>query len=83
MGIARNVEVWIIGAFGGLILAACLTGPQERTMARPVPAASAVSAVAETELAQPQGAIQPTYVVYVVGKRLSPAEKRRAGDRAG
>jgi hypothetical protein len=83
MEIARNVEVWIFGAFGGLILAACLTGPQERTMARPVAAASAVSAVAETELAQPQGATQPMYVVYVVGKRLTPAEKRKAGEHAG
>ena len=78
MGIARTVEVWICGAFGGLILAACLSGPQERAMP-----AAAVSAVAETELAQPQGVAQPMYVVYVVGKRPSAAEKRKTNDRSG
>ena len=76
MDIARNVEVWILGAFGALVLAACLGGPSER----PLPAAP-VSAVAETELAQPQGA-QPMYVVYVTARRLSPAEKRKL-DRSG
>ena len=76
MNIARNVEVLIFGAFGGLVLAACLGGPSERRL----PAAP-VGAVAETELAQPQGG-QPVYVVYVTGRRLSPAEKRKL-DRAG
>ena len=76
MDIARNVEVWIFGAFGGLVLAACLSGPSER----PLPAAP-VGAVAETELAQPPGA-QAMHVVYVTAKRLSPAEKRRF-DRSG
>ena len=74
MGVARNVEVWIFGAFATLLLAACLDGKTER--ARP---ASAVSAVPEVELAQPQpGSKQPMYVVYVVGKRPSAAEKRAA-----
>lgn len=77
MEIARNVEVWICGAFGGLVLAACLGGPLERALPAPP-----VSAVAETELAQPTGAGQPMYVVYVTAKRLSPAEKRQL-DRAG
>jgi len=77
MGGARNVEVWICGAFGALVLAACLDGKAERV--RP---ASAVSVVSEVELAPPQaGAAEPTYVVYVVGKRPSAAEKRAA--RAG
>lgn len=76
MGIVRNVEVWIFGAFGGLVLAACLSGPSERA------APAAVGAVAETELAQPHGAAQPMYVVYVTAKRLSPAQKR-APDQAG
>lgn len=78
MGIARNVEVWIFGAFGGLVLAACLGGPSER--ARPAAPAGAVAGV---ELAQPPGAAQPMYVVYVVGKRPSAAEKRKAAARAG
>ena len=74
MGVARNVEVWIFGAFATLLLAACLDGKTEP--ARP---ASAVSAVPEVELAQPQpGSKQPMYVVYVVGKRPSAAEKRAA-----
>jgi hypothetical protein len=77
MGVARNVEVWIFGTLAALLLAACLDGKTER--ARP---ASAVSAVPEVELAQPQaGSHQPMYVVYVVGKRPSAAEKRAA--RAG
>ncbi|MFC5462439.1 hypothetical protein [Massilia niabensis] len=78
MEIARNVEVWIFGAFAGLGLAACLSGPSER--AAPLAAANAV---AETELAQPQGAAQPMYVVYVTAKRLSPAEKRATRGQAG
>ncbi|MDB5746752.1 MAG: hypothetical protein JWP72_1600 [Massilia sp.] len=78
MQIARNVEVWIFGAFGALVLGACLGGPSER--AAP---ATAVSAVAETELAQPQGAAQPMYVVYVTAKRLSPEEKRALRGQAG
>lgn len=76
MGVARNVEVWIFGAFGGLILMACLDKPAER----PVPA-SRVSAVAEVELAQPgpqAAGTEARYVVYVVGKRPSAAEKRAA-----
>ena len=74
MGVARNAEVWICGALGVLLLAACLDGKTQR--ARP---ASAVSAVPEVELAPPQaGSNQPMYVVYVVGKRPSAAEKRAA-----
>ena len=72
MGVARNAEVWNFGALAALLLAACLDGKTER--ARP---ASAVSAVPEVELAQPQaGSNQPMYVVYVVGKRPNAAEKR-------
>ena len=78
MQIARNVEVWIFGAFAGLVLAACLSGPSERR----VPASSG-SVVAETGLAQPPGAAQPMYVVYVTAKRLSPAEKRAQRGQAG
>jgi len=78
MEIGRNVEVWIFGAFAGLVLAACLSGPSQRAM----PAAPA-SAVAETRLAQPQGAAQPMYVVYVTAKRLSPAEKRALRGQPG
>ena len=73
MEIARNVEVWIFGAFAGLVVAACLSGPAERS-------APPASAVVETELAQPQEATQmmatPMYVVYVTAKRLGAAEKR-------
>ena len=80
MQFARNVEVWIFGAFGGLVLAACLDQPDERT-ARP---ASPVGVVRETELAQPQtGVAQPMYVVYVVGKRPSGAVKRATRASAG
>lgn len=77
MEFARNVEVWIFGALAALVLAACLDGKTPR--ARP---ASAVSAVSEVELATPQAgstqaeSTQPMYVVYVVGKRPSAAEKR-------
>jgi hypothetical protein len=79
MRIVRKVEVWIVGAFGGLILIACLDKPAEK--AKP---ASRVSAVSEVELAQPApGSTQPTYVVYVVGKRPSAAEKRAARGGAG
>lgn len=80
-GIARNVEVWIFGAFGGLVLAACLDNPAER--AAP---ASQVSAVQEVELAQPgppMYAGEPANVVYVVGKRPSAAEKRAGRGGAG
>ena len=80
---ARNVEVWIFGAFGGLVLAACLSGPSERATPAADAAAATMGAVAETGLAQPQGAAQPMYVVYVTAKRLSPAEKRAVRDRAG
>lgn len=82
MEIARNVEVWIFGAFGGLVLAACLGGPSERALPAVTAAAAPVSAVVETELAQPPGTAQPMYVVYVTAKRLNPAEKRKQ-DRAG
>jgi hypothetical protein len=86
--VARNVEVWIFGAFAGLVLAACLDQPAERTetsraasAARP---ASQVGVTRETELAQPQtGLTQPMYVVYVTGKRPSLAEKRAARAGAG
>ena len=78
-GIARNVEAWIFGAFGALVLAACLDGKDER--AHP---ASRAGVVPEMELAQPQaGSAQPMYVVYVVGKRPSAAEKRAARAGAG
>ena len=71
MGDARNVEVWIFGAFGALVLAACLDGKAERA-----PPASQAGVAREVELAQPQaGATQPMYVVYVVGKRPSAAER--------
>ena len=63
MEFARNVEVWIFGAFAGLVVVACLSGPSERS-------APAASAVADTGLAQPM------QVVYVTAKRLSDAEKR-------
>ena len=77
MDVARNAEVWIFGALAALVLAACLDGKTER--ARP---ASAASVAADVELAPPQaGPAQPMYVVYVVGKRPSAAEKRAA--RAG
>ena len=76
-GIARNAEVWIFGAFGALVLAACLGGKDER--AHP---ASRAGVMPEVELAQQQaGSAQPMYVVYVVGKRPSAAEKQAA--RAG
>ena len=39
MGIGRNVEVWIFGAFLVLGLVACLSGPAER--AAPAPVANA------------------------------------------
>ena len=81
-GIARNVEVWIFGAFGALVLAACLEGNGE-----PAEPASRAGVAPETELAQPQaGMAQPMYVVYVVGKRPSAAEKKpmaQAGAGAG
>ena len=77
MGIVRNVEVWIFGAFGALVLAACLEGNAER--AAP---ASTAGVAPEVELAKHQaGTAQPMYVVYVVGKRPSAAQKRAA--RAG
>lgn len=77
MNIVRNSEAWICGAFGVLVLAACLDGKPER--AQPP---SALNAVPEVELVQPEAAAnQPMVVVYVVGKRPSTAEKRamRAG----
>jgi uncharacterized lipoprotein YbaY len=86
-GMARNVEVWIFGAFVGLVLAACLDQPAER--AAP---ASQVSAVQEVELAQPGApaaaagvavTAEPVNVVYVVGKRPGAAEKRAARGGAG
>lgn len=78
---ARKVEVWIFGAFGGLILAACLDKPAERAAT-----ASQVGAVQEVQLAQPAAPMfagEPAYVVYVVGKRPSAAEKRAARGGAG
>jgi hypothetical protein len=83
MGIARNVEVWIFGAFGGLVLAACLSGSSERAAPAAVEARAARGVAAETELVQPPGAAQPMYVVYVVGKRPSAAEKRAMRGKAG
>lgn len=77
MNIVRNIEAWICGAFGVLVLAACLEGKPER--AQP---SSALKALPEIEQVQPQVAVnQPMYTVYVVGKRPSAAEKRamRAG----
>ena len=76
MDIARNVEVWIFGAFAGLVIAACLSGPSE-------PAAPAAKAGADTVQARPQAARQPMHVVYVTGKRLSAAEKRALRGSAG
>ncbi|MGJ9419380.1 hypothetical protein ACHAC9_16710 [Massilia sp. CMS3.1] len=79
MSIMRNVEVWIFGAFGALVLAACLEGNTER--AAP---ASTAGVAPEVELARPQaGTAQPMYVVYVVGKRPSAAQKRAARAGAG
>ena len=73
MSFARNVEVWIFGAFGALVLAACLDGKDERPLS-----ASRTGVAPEVELAQPQAAAaQQMYVVYVVGKRPSAAEKKR------
>lgn len=83
MGIARNVEVWIFGAFGVLVLAACLSGPSERATPAAVEARAARGAVAETELVQPPGEAPPMYVVYVVGKRPNAAEKRAMRGKAG
>ncbi len=72
MNIVRNIEAWICGAFGVLVLAACLDGKTERAQ-QP----SALKALPEVELVQPQmAANQPMVVVYVVGKRPSAAEKR-------
>ena len=82
MEFARNVEVWIFGAFAGLVLAAGLSEPSKRT-ARADAAVASVNAVAETELMQPQGAVQPMYVVYVTAKRPSAAEKRAPRGQAG
>ncbi|QNA88394.1 hypothetical protein G4G28_07595 [Massilia sp. Dwa41.01b] len=76
MGIARNVEVWIFGAFGALCLAACLSGPSQR--AAPSAGAGMAPGMAEdVALAQPDiEQMQPMYVVYVVGKRPGGAAKR-------
>lgn len=76
MDIARNAEVWIFGALIVLGAAACLSGPAERAAPAPVARTSA-NAVAEGEPVEPViDPMQPTYVVYVVGKRPSAAEKR-------
>jgi len=72
MGIGRNVEVWIFGAFLVLGLVACLGGPVER--AAPAPLANAT---VEGEMALPIDPRQPMYTVYVVGKRPTAAEKRQ------
>jgi hypothetical protein len=86
--VARNVEVWIFGAFAGLVLAACLDQPAERPESTSATSAtspaSQVGVARETELAQPQaGMAQPMYVVYVTGKRPSSAAKRAARAGAG
>ena len=83
--VARNVEVWIFGAFAGLVLAACLDQPAKGPgSSSAASAASQVGVARETELAQPQaGMAQPMYVVYVTGKRPSSAEKRAARAGAG
>jgi hypothetical protein len=75
-----------MGAFGGLILAACLDKPAER--AAPASQVSAVREVqdVEVERAQPRPqalTAEPLKVVYVVGKRPSAAEKRAARAGAG
>jgi len=84
--VARNVEVWIFGAFAGLVLAACLDQPAERaepTRAARLPSPASQVGVAR-EPVQPQaGYAQPMYVVYVTGKRPSLAEKRAARADAG
>lgn len=78
MDIARNAEVWIFGALIVLGAAACLSGPSERAAPAPM-ARPGADAVTEGELAEPAiDPMQPTYVVYVVGKRPSAAEKRMA-----
>jgi hypothetical protein len=88
--VARNVEVWIFGAFAGLVLAACLDQPAERTessRAASLPSPASQVGVAREPVqasAQPQaGFAQPMYVVYVTGKRPSLAEKRAARAGAG
>jgi len=73
MGIGRNVEVWIFGAFLVLGLVACLSGPAERAAPAPV---AVMNVVAEGEIALPIDPRQPMYTVYVVGKRPTAAEKR-------
>lgn len=77
--IARSVEVWMFAAFGALVLAACLDGTPRRAVqagAAGVPPASA--------LALPHtGPAQPMYVVHVVGKRPSAAERRALRSSAG
>ena len=70
MGIGRNVEVWIFGAFLVLGLVACRSGPAERAAPAPV-----ANAAVEGEMALPIDPRQPMYTVYVVGKRPTAAEK--------
>ena len=83
--LARNVEVWIFGAFAGLVLAACLDQPAERTestRAASLPSPASQVGVAR-EPVQASALAQPMYVVYVTGKRPSLAEKRAARADAG
>ena len=79
MKILRSAEIWIFGAFGALVAAACLDAPDERAMPGVRTSAAAVPGI---ERVQPTiDPAQPMYIVYVFGKRPSAAEKRalRAG----
>lgn len=78
MKIVRSVEVWIFGAFGALVLAACLDKPVERRAT-----GTYVELAPKAEEVQPTiDPMQPRYVVYVVGKRPSAAEKRALREEA-
>lgn len=77
--IARSAEVWIFAAFGALVLAACLEGTPRRAVA-----AGAAGTAPASALALPHtDPAQPMYVVHVVGKRPSAAEKRALRSSAG
>lgn len=86
MKFVRNVEVWVFGTFGALVAAACLHGPEDRVYrgshVRTTPRAERVEAIGRAqrpERADQAGpaidALQPMYIVYVVGKRPNAAQK--------
>ena len=88
MKFVRNVEVWVFGAFGALVAAACLDGSAERAQtrdrARTAAQVEQLVPAGEIERAEPAiDAMQPMYTVYVVGKRPSAAEKRAMRADAG